>query len=81
MTPTIVSNTTKPDPATETVPIGVTAQWLAKAVVASLFLFVAVAPHSIAVTQAAWLLGLLFWVLRFAFHPRPRIFRTPIDFP
>jgi O-antigen ligase len=80
MTPTIVSSTTKRDGTKETGPIGVTAQWLARAVVASLFLFVAFAPHSIAVTQTAWLLGMLFWVLRFAFYPRPRIFRTPIDF-
>lgn len=55
--------------------------WLERATVACLFLFAAFAPHSIAVTQTAWLLGMLFWVVRFAFHPRPRVFRTPIDYP
>jgi len=59
----------------------VAVQWLERAVVACLFLFVAFAPHSIAVTQAAWLLGMLFWLARFAFYPRHRMFRTPIDFP
>ncbi|MGH9967151.1 MAG: O-antigen ligase family protein, partial [Pyrinomonadaceae bacterium] len=29
----------------------------------------------------AWLLGMLFWVVRFAFYPRPRVYRTPIDYP
>ncbi|HEX5887719.1 MAG TPA: O-antigen ligase family protein [Pyrinomonadaceae bacterium] len=38
------------------------------------------APHSIAATQTAWLLGLLFWLLRFAFYPRPVLFRTPVDY-
>lgn len=45
-----------------------------------LFLFAIFAPHSIAVTQGAWLLGMLFWVVRVCVHPRPRIFRTPIDY-
>lgn len=56
------------------------AKWLERAVVACLFLFAAFAPHSIAVTQTAWLLGMLFWVLRFAFYPRPQTYRTPIDY-
>ncbi|MDX6613779.1 MAG: hypothetical protein QOD75_2965 [Blastocatellia bacterium] len=38
------------------------------------------APHSIAATQTAWLCGLLFWVLRFIFRPRPRLYRTPLDY-
>jgi len=46
-----------------------------------MFLFVVAAPHSIAATQTAWLLGLLFWVLRFLVFPRPRLDRTPIDYP
>jgi len=45
-----------------------------------MFLFVLAAPHSIAATQTAWLLGLLFWVLRLATWPRPQVHRTPIDY-
>ncbi len=75
----MVSETTR-DRTRETEITGVAALWLEKAVVACLFLFVAFAPHSIAVTQTAWLLGMLCWVARFAFHPRPRVYRTPIDY-
>ncbi|MCM3903490.1 MAG: O-antigen ligase family protein [Pyrinomonadaceae bacterium] len=75
----MVSQTAR-DRRRETEPTSVAAQWLEKAVVACLFLFVAFAPHSIAVTQTAWLLGMLFWVMRFAFYPRPRVYRTPIDY-
>lgn len=39
----------------------------------------AFAPHSIAVTQGAWLCGLILWAARFLFKPRPRLYRTPID--
>ena len=80
MSPTIVSKTTKLDRVRETDPTSVAAQWLEKAAVACLFLFVAYAPHSIAVTQTAWLLGMLCWVIRFAFYPPPRVYRTPIDY-
>ena len=46
-----------------------------------MFLFVIAAPNSIAAAQTAWMLGLLFWVLRFLVFPRPRLYRTPIDYP
>ena len=46
-----------------------------------MFLFVIAAPNSIAAAQTAWMLGLLFWVLRFFVFPRPRLYRTPIDYP
>ncbi|HEX3560904.1 MAG TPA: O-antigen ligase family protein [Pyrinomonadaceae bacterium] len=55
------------------------AVWLERATVACLFLFAFAAPHSIAAAQTAWLLGLLFWVLRFCFRPRPKTYRTPVD--
>lgn len=43
--------------------------------------FIAIfAPHSIAVTQTAWLVGMTLWLLRFAFYPRPQLFRTPVDY-
>ena len=54
--------------------------WLDRAIVAALFLLVIAAPNSIAATQTAWLLGMLFWTLRFAVWPRPRVHRTPIDY-
>ena len=50
------------------------------ATIGCLFLFVAFAPHSIAITQTAWLLGMFCWVARFAFYPRPQLARTPIDY-
>jgi hypothetical protein len=50
------------------------------AIVACLFLFAVSAPNSIAATQTAWLLGMAFWLLRFAFHPRPKLHRTPLDY-
>jgi O-antigen ligase len=59
-------------------PLGV---WLERALVGALFLVVIAAPNSIAATQAAWFLGLVFWVLRFAVWPRPKLDRTPLDYP
>ncbi len=50
------------------------------AIVSCLFLFAVAAPHSIAGTQASWLLGVTMWLLRFAFRPRPVLHRTPIDY-
>ncbi|MDT7540153.1 MAG: hypothetical protein QOE33_57 [Acidobacteriota bacterium] len=59
---------------------GVVASWLERIVVACLFLFAASAPHSIAVAESAWVLGLLAWVARFAFKPRPALRRTSVDY-
>jgi O-antigen ligase len=55
--------------------------WLERAILGALFLFVISAPNSIAATQSAWFLGLLFWVLRFTVWPRPKLERTPVDYP
>jgi O-antigen ligase len=55
--------------------------WLERAILGALFLFVISAPNSIAATQSAWFLGLLFWVLRFTVWPRPKLERTPLDYP
>src|SRR5574338_1029647 len=30
--------------------------------------------------QIAWLLGVALWALGFAFYPRPKLFRTPVDY-
>ena len=49
-------------------------------VIACIFLIAIFAPHSIAITQTAWLLGMALWLLRFAFFPRPQLFRTPVDY-
>ena len=50
------------------------------AIVAFLFLFAAAAPISIAATQSAWLIGMALWLARFAFRPRPKLYRTPVDY-
>lgn len=50
------------------------------AIVVCLFVFVLSAPHSIAGTQGAWLLGMALWLVRFVFRPRPRLYRTPVDY-
>lgn len=50
------------------------------AIVAFVFVFAAAAPNSIAATQSAWLIGMALWVVRFAFRPRPKLCRTPIDY-
>lgn len=55
-------------------------EWCERAVIGCIFLIAVFAPHSIAATQTAWLLGLVFWLLRFAFYPRPVLFRTPVDY-
>jgi O-antigen ligase len=59
-------------------PLGV---WLERALVGALFLVAVAAPNSIAATQAAWFLGLVFWVLRLGVWPRPKLERTPMDYP
>jgi len=53
---------------------------LERAVVGCLFIIAVFAPHSIAVTQGAWLLGMALWVARLAIYPRPQIFRSPVDY-
>jgi O-antigen ligase len=55
------------------------AAWLERATVACLFLHAVAAPHSIAATQTAWLLAMLFWVARLCLRPRPPLFSTPVD--
>jgi hypothetical protein len=54
--------------------------WLDRAILLWLFVLAAFAPHSIAVTQGAWLIGLLLWVIRLFVFPRPKTFRTPVDY-
>ena len=54
---------------------------LERAIVICVFLIALFAPHSIAATQTAWLVGMTFWVARFAIYPRPKLFRASIDYP
>src|ERR1044072_2077660 len=53
--------------------------WLERGIIACLFLIVLFAPHSIAVTQGAWLLGMTFWVARLIVYARPQLQRSPVD--
>src|SRR5881392_592827 len=46
----------------------------------SLFIFAAFAPHSIAVTQGAWLLGVFCWLVRFVAFRRSPLWPTPLDY-
>src|SRR2546423_4637036 len=54
--------------------------WLERAIIVCLFIIAICAPHSIAVTQTAWLLGMTFWVARFAVYPRPGFCRSAVDY-
>ena len=54
--------------------------WLEQAIIGCIFLVALFAPHSIAVTQTGWLVGMTLWVIRLALHPRPKLFRSPIDY-
>ena len=55
-------------------------KWLESGIIGCIFLVAISAPHSIAATQTAWLTGMLLWVVRFAFFPRPKPFRSPVDY-
>lgn len=65
---------------TSDIPLSPVAKWLDRLLLASLFLFAFAAPLSIAVTQGAWLLGGLFWILRFFVPPKARFKPTPLDY-
>jgi hypothetical protein len=54
--------------------------WCDRAIILWLFVFALFAPHSIAVTQGAWLCGGLLWVIRFFVFPPPKTYRTPVDY-
>lgn len=54
------------------------ARSLERAAFVFLILMVISAPHSIAATQIAWLIGMLMWVIRFAFRPRLQFGRTAL---
>ncbi|HEV2706304.1 MAG TPA: O-antigen ligase family protein [Pyrinomonadaceae bacterium] len=56
------------------------ARSLERALTWSLFAFAFCAPHSIAATQAAWILAMLLWSARLFVRPRPALRRTPVDY-
>ena len=56
------------------------AKHISNAIIACVFLIAVFAPHSIAATQTAWLLGMVLWVAHFAFDPRPVLHRSPVDY-
>ena len=47
------------------------AKWLERAAFLSILLLALAAPHSIAATQTAWLIGLVCWTARMFLKPRP----------
>lgn len=47
--------------------------WLERGAFVFLILMLAAAPHSIAATQTAWIIGMLLWVARLAIRPRLRL--------
>src|SRR5262245_37847391 len=55
--------------------------WLERAIVGAMFLLVVAAPNSIAATQGAAMLGGVFWLVRLFVWPRPKLDRTPLDYP
>ncbi len=54
--------------------------FLDRVIVAALFLLAASVPHSIAVSQIAWSVGLLAWAVRLVVRPRLGLMRTPVDY-
>lgn len=54
--------------------------WLEHAIVICIVVIAIFAPHSIALTQVGWLVGLTLWVIRLSLYPRPKLFRSPLDY-
>ncbi len=54
--------------------------WLERIAFIFLTVMILFAPHSIAVTQSAWLIGMFAWVIRLFFTPRPKFKLTAIDY-
>ncbi len=55
------------------------AVWLERVAFVFLILMVLAAPHSIAATQTAWLLGTAAWLVRLFIKPRPKLVRAALD--
>jgi O-antigen ligase len=57
------------------------ARWLERIAFVFLILMCLAAPHSIAASQTAWLIGMFVWLIRLFIKPRPKFFRTALDIP
>ena len=55
------------------------AKWLERIAFFFLVLMILSAPHSIAATQTAWLIGMFAWVVRLFIKPRPKLVKTSLD--
>lgn len=55
-------------------------RWVDNLIVVTLFVFAAFVPHSIAVTQSAWAIGGGLWLARVLLRPRPRFYKSPLDY-
>jgi O-antigen ligase len=55
------------------------AKWLERIAFVFLVLMILSAPHSIAATQTAWLIGMFAWFVRLFIKPRPKPVKTPLD--
>ncbi len=81
MTPAQTETFPAADTTTSVVRPNLLPTWLERATVACLFLSATAAPHSFAATQTAWGgLALGLWLTRFLLRPRPRLYRTPVDY-
>lgn len=56
------------------------ARWLDGAIFVCLIITAYSSPISIAATNVGWILGFILWIVRAFLRPRPKFFRTPIDF-
>ena len=54
--------------------------WLERITFIFLTIMVCFAPHSIAVTQSAWLIGMIAWLIRIFLKPTPKFKFTAIDY-
>ncbi len=57
------------------------ALWLERLAFLFLILMTLMAPHSIAATQIAYILGMIFWIARFFIKPRPKFIKTALFIP
>lgn len=55
-------------------------RWLERIAFVFLTVMIVFAPHSIAVTQSAWLIGMLAWGVRIFLSPRPKFRFAALDF-
>lgn len=57
------------------------ARWLERLAFIFMTLMVLFAPHSIAATESAWLIGMVFWALRMIIKPHPAFVKTVLNIP